>query len=261
MITLSRLFVYPIKSTAPLELVSAEVLAEGLAHDRRYVVTDDKGRFLTARRFPRMVLIHTELSDDGLTVSAPGAPDLALATGSFESAYEPIRVWKDTVEAQRCGAGADSWFSEFLGIRCRLYFMGAKSYRASRAGGVVSFADAAPLLILSESSIDHLNARLQSPVEVRNFRPNLLVAGCAPYAEDDWGEFRLGDVVFKPLWRCSRCILTTVDPDAGTRADSGEPFATLMKHRRGDDGETYFGINVAAVNTGRIHVGQTLDFG
>jgi uncharacterized protein YcbX len=259
-ITLSKIFIYPIKSTAPLELNSAEVLPEGLAHDRRYVVTDDRGRFFTARRFPKMVLIRTELLGSGLRISAPDAAPLTIGPQDFEPDYDPVRVWSDTVAAQRCGKAADNWFSRFLGTDARLYFMGARSRRPSRAGGVVSFADSAPLLVLSENSVADLNTRLETPVEMQNFRPNLVVSGCPAYAEDDWPDFHIGAVSFKSLWRCSRCILTTVHPDTGQLHPQRQPLATLMDYRRGPDDEAYLGRNVAAQNAGLVQTGDEISF-
>ncbi|MDH3589080.1 MAG: MOSC N-terminal beta barrel domain-containing protein [Gammaproteobacteria bacterium] len=260
MISLSRIFIYPIKSTAPLELLSSEVEAEGLAHDRRYVVTDEKGRFFTARRFPRMVLIHTELAGDGLHVSAPAMPDLELNPRDFSADYGPVKVWQDTVQAQSCGNAADQWFSDYLGLGAKLYYMGKKSRRPTRADGVVSFADSAPLLLLSESSVEDLNTRLDTAVNMKNFRPNLVVTGSDAYAEDDWGEFSIGGVNFDALWRCSRCVLTTVNPDTAAVHPQRQPLTTLMDYRRADDGETYFGLNVAAKQRGSVHVGQPLVF-
>lgn len=258
MVHLSHIFVYPIKSTAPLRLDSAEVEAEGLAHDRRYVVTDDKGQFFTARRFPRMVLIQSELQDWGLRVRAPDMPALDLVEADFAPEYDAITVWKDAVQGQRCGESADAWFSQYLGTRARLYFMGEKSHRPLRTGGVVSFADGAPLLLLSEASVADLNTRLETPVELRNFRPNLVVSGCEAFAEDDWEGFRIGEVGFKNLWSCARCILTTIHPDTAQLHPDRQPLATLLDYRRGPGDEAYFGQNVGATNFGAIRAGQTV---
>ncbi|MBT8138103.1 MAG: MOSC N-terminal beta barrel domain-containing protein [Gammaproteobacteria bacterium] len=258
MATLSRIFVYPIKSTAPVELVTANVEAEGLQHDRRYVVTDARGRFFTARRFPRLVLVRSEIDGDGLIVSAPGTGDLQLAPADFPSQYDPITVWKDTVQGQRCGPQADAWFSDYLGLEARLYFMGEKSRRLSRAGGVVSYADAAPLLVLSENSVADLNTRLVKKVRMRNFRPNLVVSGCEACAEDSFGDFTIGDVAFESLWQCSRCVLTTIDPDTAEVDANRQPLATLMDYRRRNNDECVFGMNVAATGVGTVHVGQEI---
>ena len=260
MVSVSRIFVYPIKSTGPVELSTAEVRERGLQHDRRYVVTDPKGRFFTARRFPRMVLIRAQILDEALTVSAPGQPGLALAPADFPAEYDAITIWKDKVQGQRCGPAADAWFSQYLGADARLYYMGAESHRPVRGGGgEVSFADAAPLLVLSESSVADLNTRLAEPVSIRNFRPNLVVSGVDAYAEDGFGDFTAGGAGFKALWRCSRCVLTTVHPDTGVRNTESQPLKTLMDYRR-EGNEALFGLNVGVAAPGRIAVGDELKF-
>lgn len=258
MITLARIFVYPIKSTAPVELAQAQVEPEGLARDRRYVVTDRRGRFLTARRFPRMVLIRAQLADAGLNVEAPGAARLELEPARFPDAYDAVRVWRDDVAAQRCGDEADEWFTRFLGLDARLYYMGERSHRPARGGGEVSFADSAQLLVLSAASVADLNTRLETPVGIRNFRPNLVVSGTTAYAEDEWPDFRIGSAGFRALWPCSRCVLTTVDPDTGTMDPQRQPLDTLMDYRRAGD-DALFGLNVGVLQPGRVQVGETVE--
>lgn len=259
MITLSRIFVYPIKSTAPVELAEATVEREGLAADRRYVVTDRRGRFLTARRFPRMVLIQARIEGDGLIVDAPDAPTLSLDAANFPTERAPVQVWKDEIDARSCGAEADAWFSRFLGIDARLYYMDERAHRPARGGDTVSFADSAPLLVLSAASVADLNTRLAQPVSIRNFRPNIVVSGTTPYAEDDWPDFYIGNARFRSLWRCSRCILTTVDPDTGSADPQRQPLETLRGYRSDGD-DVMFGRNVGVATPGRIAVGQPVQF-
>lgn len=259
MVTLARIFVYPIKSTAPVELAAAEVEPQGLAHDRRYVVTDARGRFVTARRFPRMVLVQPTLVGAGLSLAAPGSDTLRLDPPSFPDSYDKIRVWRDEVDAQRCTREADEWFTRFLGIDARLYFMGEHTQRPRRGGGKVSFADAAELLVLSAASVADLNTRLETPVGIRNFRPNLVVSGSTPYAEDDWPDFQVGTARLRALWRCSRCVLTTVDPDTGRLHPDRQPLETLMQYRR-DGEQAMFGLNVGVARPGRLRVGDAIEF-
>ena len=260
MVTVSRIFVYPIKSTAGVELSAAEARERGLEHDRRYVVTDANGRFFTARRYPRMLLIQTRIHDGGLTVSATGQPGLALTPAAYPPEHDCVTVWHDNVQGQRCGPDADAWFSEYLGTDARLYYMDAGSHRPVRGGGgEVSFADAAPLLVLSEASVADLNMRLAEAVSMRNFRPNLVVSGVAAYGEDGFGDFTAGSARFKAMWRCSRCVLTTIDPDTGVRNSAGQPLKTLMDYRRKDN-VALFGLNVGVAEPGRIAVGDELIF-
>ncbi len=258
MIRVARIFVYPIKSTAPVELQAAEAHERGLRHDRRYVVTDADGRFFTARRFPRMVLIRTQIGP-GLVVTAPGQSALSLDPHAFPDRHETVTVWSDSFPAQRCGADADSWFSDYLGTEARLYFMDGASQRPARGGGQVSFADAAPLLVLSEASVADLNTRLAEPVSMRNFRPNFVVNGVGAYEEDEFADFAAGTARFRALWRCSRCVLTTVDPDTGVKDASRQPLKTLMEYRRDGDA-ALFGLNVGVSAPGRVAVGDELKF-
>ncbi|MBT8131615.1 MAG: MOSC domain-containing protein [Gammaproteobacteria bacterium] len=260
MITLSKIFVYPIKSTAPVELDAVSAEPEGLAHDRRYVVTDEKNRFLTARRFPRMLLIRSEITGESLRVTAPEHTTLLLSPTTFPDVYEPMTIWRDTVQAQRCGAEADEWMSRFLGIKARLFYMGADSCRTTGDGGVVSFADGAPLLVLSEATVADLNTRLAKPVTIRNFRPNFVVSGASAYAEDDWADFSIGGVRFASLHRCARCILTTIDPLTAQPDAQRQPLATLLEYRRGEDGQAYFGRNVAVRSDGIVRTGEPVVF-
>lgn len=260
MITLSRVFVYPIKSTAPVELSEAEVQRRGLANDRRHVVTDAQGRFFTARRFPRMVLIRSQILGDGLRVTAPGMPPLSLQPESYPDAYDGVRVWNDDIAGQHCGEQADAWFSHYLGKTAKLFYMGARSERPGRGGSELGFADSAPLLVLSAASVADLNTRLRSPVSIRNFRPNLVVSGSGAYAEDEWEDFSIGDARFRGLWRCSRCVLTTVDPDTGVMDAQRQPLDTLMAYRREGE-EAMFGRNCSVTGPGRIRVGQPLRLG
>lgn len=259
MTRIARIFIYPIKSTAPVELQSAAVHERGLQYDRRYVVTDSNGRFLTARRFPRMVLIRSQMKGNALEVTAPDMTALALDPAGFPERYDAVKIWKDEVWAQRCGAAADAWFSTYLAADARLYHMDAQAQRPTRAGGQVSFADSAPLLVLSEASVADLNARLDEPVSVRNFRPNLVVSGADAYAEDQFTDFTAGTAGFKALWRCSRCVLTTVNPDTGVNDSGRQPLKTLMDYRRDGD-DALFGLNVGVAAPGHITVGDELKF-
>lgn len=260
MVTVSRIFVYPIKSTAGIELSAAEAHERGLQHDRRYVVTNAGGRFFTARRYPRMLLIQSRIHDGGLTLSAPGQPELVLAPEAFPADHDSVTVWHDNVRGQRCGPEADAWFSKYLGTDARLYHMDAESHRPVRGGGgEVSFADAAPLLVLSEASVADLNTRLAEPVSVRNFRPNLVVSGVDAYGEDEFGDFTAGSGRFKAMWRCSRCVVTTIHPDTGVKNDAGQPLKTLMDYRRDGD-DALFGLNVGVAEPGRVAVGDELVF-
>jgi len=256
--TVSRLFVYPVKSFGGIALESAEVDDFGFHLDRRWMVLDRHGAFQTQRWRPRMALVRTALMPDGrVSLSAPDMPPLLLPQGGG-----PMReavVWKEPCRAESCGAEADAWLSAFLGEPCHFVFMPDDSVRPIRNAngnpGRVSFADAYPFLLLSEASLDDLNARLSVALPVNRFRPNIVVAGVEPYAEDSWPALDAGSIRFAVTKRCVRCVLTTIDQD--TAEGGAEPLRTLATYRRVPEG-VVFGVNLAHAHPGRISVGDAV---
>ncbi|MGH6644127.1 MAG: MOSC domain-containing protein, partial [Bradyrhizobium sp.] len=244
---LSGLYLYPIKSSAPLEVKTAVVEPRGLRHDRRWMVVDTEGRFLTGRQLPRLTLVRGQPGSGGLSLDAPGMPSLSVPFPQTETTV-PVNVWKNDVAAKRAGAAADAWLSEFLQQPVRLVHMDAGVTRPmtdphSQPGDEVSFADAFPLLLISQAALDGLNARLAKPVSMLQFRPNLVIDGAAAHAEDEWKRIRIGAVEFDVAKACTRCVFTTVDPARGERDPEGEPLRTLIGYRRTADGVT-FGQNL-----------------
>lgn len=253
---LSALHVFPVKSCAALVLDEAQVERRGLARDRRWMVVDGEGTFITGRQEPRLVLLRAQPVAGGLLLAAPGMPALRIA--------EPVdgrggvTVWRDHVNALHASAQASEWLSRFLGRDCRLVFMDEAAQRPvdpayASAGDEVSFADAFPLLMISEGSLAGLNARLDVPVPMLRFRPNLVVAGAEPHAEDGWKRIRIGEIEFDVAKPCIRCAFTTVMPETGTLDPRGEPLRTLATYRRGERGVT-FGQNLLVRSTGRLCV-------
>ena len=280
MLRLSALYVHPVKSCRGIAVPTAAVDEFGLAGDRRFLVVDAAGRFLTQRTLPRMALIETALTAECLILSASSSDSVRVPlqppTQNPERKTlnpEPITVtvWKDTVTADDCGDKPASWLSNFLGLPCRLVHAGAAYTRpipphkipsplalGPMPAHAVSFADAFPFLLISEESLADLNARLAAPLPIDRFRPNLVVSGAAPYAEDTWSRFRIGDVVFHGATRCSRCVVTTTDQVTAERAP--EPLKTLASYRRDADGAVMFGRNLLhETKTGRLAVGDTVE--
>ena len=254
------LFVYPIKGTAAVPMQQADVHPRGLAGDRRWVVVDENGQFLQQRVEPKMALVRTSLEQDGaLCVEAPGVPDLLVPAPAGTDRLSTT-VWRDTVDAAAAGAEADNWFSQCLGRPCRLAFMDDEAHRPvapeyGSEGDVVSFADAVPLLLATDASLADLNARLAQPLPMSRFRPNLVIDGVQPWAEDTWKRLRVGEVEFEVTHRCARCVVTTIDQQTGTKDRSGEPLKTLAKFRRDADG-VYFGMNLVPRSAGTVKVGE-----
>jgi len=256
-IRVSQLSVYPIKSTTGIHLNHALVEDLGLAFDRRFVVARPDGQFISARSHPQLLQIHSALHSAGLHVKAPGMEALELHYGDFCSEYRALSIWSDNLQGQRCGAEADAWFSEYLDEPLQLLYLGSQSHRQRAehpdvAAGELSFADGYPLLLLSQASLDDLNQRLINPVRMEQFRPNLVLKGSEAFAEDSWKRIRIGEVLFDVVKPCSRCLLTTMDPNSAQADPEQQPLATLAQYRKGGDAQIYFGQNLVALNRGKI---------
>jgi len=215
-----------------------------------------------------MALIAPQIRSDTLVLSAPGMPPLSLPLrdpkgASPIGAEVQVRVWRDRVGAWDEGDEAAEWLSAFLGVPCRLVRRGPRSERPVPAPYAVSerdrvgFADGFPLLLLSEASLEDLNRRLPRPVEIERFRPNLVLSGGPPYAEDRWEVLEVRGIRLHAVKPCARCTIPTVDPQTGERDPQGEPLRTLARYRRGEDGKVYFGQNLVHVpKEGVLRVGD-----
>lgn len=268
----SGLFLYPVKSLRGVTVPTAEIDALGFAGDRRFLVIAEAGQFLTQRQHPRMALISTRLANGTLTLSADGAGSVRVPTASDPAApLRTVAVWKsEGLLAEDCGPTGALWLSEILQLKCRLVRLGQKFCRpvlkkAAQPGDHFSFADGAPILVTSEASLADLNDRIRQnygePVPMDRFRPNLVVTGCTPFAEDEWPRIRLGDVVLRQAGRSDRCIMTTTDQLTGMRGK--EPLRTLATFRR-DPVETssvYFGANfINESKHGTVRLGDAVNF-
>lgn len=273
MLRLSGIFIYPVKSCRGFALPTAEVDALGFAGDRRFLIVDESGRFLTQRSHPRMALIETALTPGTLTLAASGHGSVSVPLQS-PAAPRPLSVtiWKsENLIADDCGDAAAAWLGGFLGGRCRLARIGGKYRRpvlkkAARPGDLLHFADAVPFLAISEASLADLNDRLlargEDALPMDRFRPNLVVTGCAPYEEDGWARLRIGPLVFRNAGPCARCIVTTTDQLTARRGK--EPLRTFATYRRdkSDPANVNFGVNlIHEVHTGTLRVGDTVIVG
>jgi uncharacterized protein YcbX len=257
-IRVGRLFSYPVKSCAGIELTTAQVTATGLAWDRRWMVVGGDGAFLSQREHPWLALVRVRLDEGNLVLSAPRRPEIRVAFDTNVSVIARVRVWSDECEALDEGRAAAEWFSELLGVTARLVRLAGDDARplgtpSAQPGDRVSFADAYPFLLLSEASLDGLNRRLALPVPMDRFRPNIVVVGCGPHAEDEWRQLRMGDVDFRVVKACARCVITTTDQETAER--SPEPLRTLATYRL-RDGKVMFGQNLIHGGAGTITVGD-----
>jgi uncharacterized protein YcbX len=266
---LGSIHIYPIKSTRGLDVTSADVEPWGLAGDRRYMVVDLAGQVLTAREHPRMLAAEATLEGPALKVTGPHAEPLRVSPEPG-GPMRRVNIWGDDVDAADTGDEAAAWFTELMGVPARLVWLDDPTRRPvspdyGAPGDRVSFADGFPLLLASTASLRQLNDWIAedavergeeppAPLPMRRFRPSIVVDDVAePFAEDRWRRLRVGEVTFRQVKLCDRCVLTTIDPDTLTKGK--EPIRTLARHRRWD-GKVWFAVNLIPDGTGTIRVGD-----
>ncbi len=257
-IRLSAIHLYPVKGVRAVDATRAYVESDGLRGDRRWVIVDDRGKFLSQRTHPQMALISGQFDGKRLGLTAPGQDPLSLDVPDGKLRL-PVTVWKDQVDAAAAGPAADRWLSTYMDHPCRLAYMDEGCRRPlSSAGGLpgesVSFADGYPCLLISTASLAALNSRLDEALPMDRFRPNLVVEGCPSFAEDRWRKIVVGKTVLRFAGLCARCSVTTVDQASGRRR-SEEPLRTLATFRQGEKG-VVFGVNLVPEKTGEISVGD-----
>ena len=258
---------YPVKSFGGNDLTQARVDPRGLAGDRRWMMVTPEGRFLTRREVPAMAQVHADTAPHGLVLTHRDAGTLAVA----EPATPPhmaVRVWDDTVIASDAGDAAAQWLSAIFARPVRLVHMPDRVLRAidgryARPSDQVSFADGFPLLVTTVESLDALNRELADPITMARFRPNVVLSGApAAFAEDAWRVLRIGALTLRVAKPCTRCVMTTQDPDTGAGTGTLEPLRTLKAMGRVKPGprpEPIFGQNAIPDGTGVIAVGDAVE--
>ena len=232
---ISEINIYPIKSLKGIAMDAATVEARGLRHDRRWMLTDLDGKFMTQREFPQMALIEVGVADDGLYVTADRFGTLEIPLEPQTGNMSHVTIWRSVCPGEIYPAVVSEWFSDVLGTDCQLVYMPNDTRRSvnpifDQGKDIVSFADGYPLMLLGEATLDDLNSRLDVQLPMNRFRPNLVVNGSDAFAEDDWKRIRIGDAVFRTTKPCERCVITTVEPTTG-EFDGKEPLKTLSTYR------------------------------
>ncbi len=259
---LASIHLYPLKGAAGLEVAEWEVDAFGLRHDRRFMLVDPEGRFVTQREEPRLALVRPRIEGDRLLLALPGQAERALALEPRAGEELAVSVWSAELRALAPAPGLDAWLSAFLGRALRLVYMPEASFRRVDARYVserrrTSFTDGFPFLVIGQASLDELNRRLAAPLPMNRFRPNLVIQGAAPFAEDGWAQIRIGALDFALVKPCSRCVVTTTDQARGER-DGAEPLRTLARFRRRGDA-VLFGQNAQHAGPGRLRAGDAVE--
>ena len=260
MINLSELNIYPIKSTGQISLPAADISPFGLDMDRRWMLIDDKGYMLTQRSHPRMCLINTQLDGPKLQINAVDMPELSISTHHTAQLVQAT-VWDDSCEAIYCGDEAANWFSDFLSTPSRLVYFPDNATRQvdlnfAKNGDITAFSDGFPYLLISQASLDDLNNRLDAPVGMQRFRPNLVVSGANAFAEDEWKKIKIGDVIFDLVKTCSRCIIPSINPQ--TSEKNADVIKELSRYRMRDN-KIFFGQNLIARGCGNLELGMAIE--
>ena len=259
--TLAEILTYPIKSTFASSVSESEVGPRGIRFDRHWALFSPDGDLITARDYPALLKLSTQAGSDALEVYLDGSKALTMSY-SHHGSPSAVDVWGVQGTGVRMNDFVNEWFSQYLGTPCEVMFMSEGSSRGVRPdsggkqGDVVSYADDCPVMLVSVDTLDELNARLASPVTIRQFRPNLVVSGCGPSAEDGWKRIQIGEVELEITKKCKRCVFATIDPESRTAHEEQEPLRTLSTYRRHPEGGVAFGMLSIPRSFGRISVGD-----
>ena len=261
MVEVAALYIYPVKSCAGIRCEQAILDARGLRHDRGWMIVDGHDEFVTQREQPRLALLTPQLDADTLRLTTPEGHTVSIPTTGVVGPTRRVRVWRDWCEAVDQGGAAAQFLSDWLGESVRLVKMADTSKRRvdpryAKTPALTGFSDGYPLLLLSEASLDDLNARLDTPLPMNRFRPNLVVTGCERFAEDGWKQLKINTITFNVAKPCERCVVTTTDQATGKRGV--EPLRTLATYRRAGT-KVYFGQNIIHRTEGSIAVGESVE--
>ena len=267
MLQLSEIWIYPIKSLAGIPLSTSKVLPSGLEYDRRWMLVDQEGVFISQRETPQLALFYPSIEGGLIMVKhadqSNGSIQFSLSQKS-NSDLVNVTVWDDVVAASEVSPEVSAWFSKVLGFSVRLVYMPQESLRAVDPNYAISsidstaFSDGFPFLIIGQSSLDDLNSRMDNPISMKRFRPNFVFTGGKPYEEETWKEFRIGELLFYGVKPSGRCIVINVDPEKG-KVSGKDPLLTLSKYKRVGD-KVIFGQNVITNQEGVLSIGTTINF-
>ena len=264
MLIISELLIYPIKSLRGISVKSANVTDRGFKHDRRWMLIDHFGNFMTQREYPQMAFINVEIEDTSLNVYHRNKKNLGKHSIPF-NILKPktimVPIWEDTCSAILVGEETDKWFSKALDVECRLVYQPFESRRLvdqkyAKEKELVSFADGYPFLIIGQASLDDLNSKLVELLPMNRFRPNIVFTGGEPYQEDNMKNFKVGNITFYGVKPCERCAITTTNQDTAERLY--EPLKTLATYRKFEN-KVLFGMNLLNEGFGEVKVGDIIE--
>lgn len=261
---LSVINVYPVKSLGGFSVPTAEVTDRGLKYDRRWMLVDEDNRFFTQRAVKAMALLQTSIAGGLFFVFNKTNPDekIEIPFMAKVNHTEKAVVWDDTVDIIPQGEEINQWFSEQLKIKCRLVFMPDETERKvdinfAKNNQLTSLSDGYPFLIIGQESLNLLNSKLETFIPMNRFRPNFVFTGGKPHDEDTWKQFKINDIIFKPVKPCARCVITTVNQN--TAEQGAEPLKTLSTYRLSEKSKVMFGMNLLHEGRGVVCVGDSLE--
>ncbi len=264
MVTIKSLHIYPIKSLGGIELVQSKVERRGLQYDRRWMLIDENGRFVSQRENPKLALLQPSIKDNLIFVEDRSGTLSTLGFEMSEPSSSPMKVtiWDDECEAKPLDMKVNQWFSEFLGKTVQLVYMHDDSQRiadqryAPAKDDVVSFADGYPILAISQESLDLLNSKLETEIPMDRFRPNLVLQGLEAHEEDALAQIEIGALKLFGVKPCARCVMTTINQQ--TAEKGAEPLKTLASYRKTGN-KILFGENFIPETDGWLKVGDDIN--
>jgi uncharacterized protein YcbX len=233
---LSEINIYPIKSLRGIALNESLIDRRGLRFDRRWMLVDEKNQFFTQREFPKMATLAVEILDEGLRVSENENNKILIPFETDSDETARVKIWRSSCRAKVYKDSVNEFFRDVLQTNCKLVLMPEETERkvnyfyAVHKDDHVSFADGYPFLLIGENSLADLNEKLENPVPMNRFRPNLVVKDSEAFSEDGWKKIKIGESVFHIVKPCARCVITTIEQEKGVKTGV-EPLKTLASFR------------------------------
>ena len=248
----TNLFEYPVKGLLGNEICCATVNRRGLAMDRRWMLVDDHGNFLSQRQLPALTQFLPAHQDNLIIKHLPSGETKSIDTEDFVQTQKVV-VWGQECAAHGSENEISEWLSDKLNLAVSLVYMDENDFRPVKSASdndIVSFADGYPVLLTNRASLDDLNERLDSSIDINRFRPNIVIDGKIPFEEDNWQRIKIGTIVFKVAKKCARCHVININQASGL--STKEPLKTLSTYRK-EGNKVNFGVNLIPENTGIIH--------
>lgn len=259
-LSVQSLVIYPVKSLGGIRCDTVEVTRRGFKNDRRWMIVDAEGRFVSQRIHPSLARLNVEFTPARVTMKDPEGGWVSVPLTPETGRSVRVEVWKDSVTAIEAEQDATDFITSFLGVASRLVYMPDESVRPvdhaySQTGDQVSFADGYPILLTTTSSLYDLNGRLDEAIPMNRFRPNIVVSGGEAWDEDEWTVIEIAGFSFRCAKPSARCGVISVDQTSGLR--QREPLRTLAGFRKRDS-KVYFGINLIPEAPAKIGVGDSV---